>query len=303
MPNVPQADEQPQQLPGTPADTLIPRMQRPARALIGWMAADQAERVLAAADPTQITEEHRQRAAAARAAVAARPDAAPEPVVHDEVPDQLAGHVAWLQAHPMSAAQFEAGARVALVDLRTIRSIQPNVFSDHAEERVAHVEANDLAAIAAVALPVPEAEIQLPLQFDPNRAIWMVSSPNPNLRIVSEFHGNVGPGVVGLGFAVTITPSFIQVGEYQGRFILRDGYHRAYGFIRRGITTVPAFVRSYPTYDELAIPQGMLSQDAFLGERPPTLADYDDDDVASDVSLPATQKMIVVHGMELTPSG
>jgi hypothetical protein len=38
-----------------------------------------------------------------------------------------------------------------------------------------------------------------------------------------------------------------------------------------------------------------------LGDRPPRLADFLDDDVAADVDVPVVQKMIVVQGMELSP--
>jgi hypothetical protein len=47
----------------------------------------------------------------------------------------------------------------------------------------------------------------------------------------------------------------VQVARFQGRALLRDGYHRAYGFLSRGITHVPAFVRTMQTIGEV-VPQG-----------------------------------------------
>jgi hypothetical protein len=41
--------------------------------------------------------------------------------------------------------------------------------------------------------------------------------------------------------------------------------------------------------------------DVYLGNRPPLLRDFLDDEVAANVDVPAVQKMIVVQGMELTP--
>jgi hypothetical protein len=38
-----------------------------------------------------------------------------------------------------------------------------------------------------------------------------------------------------------------------------------------------------------------------MSERPPFLADFLEDDVSADVAVPAVQKMVVVHGLELTP--
>ena len=57
---------------------------------------------------------------------------------------------------------------------------------------------------------------------------WIVTSANMNLRIV----GNIGPlpmapGGSVLGFGVFAGPSFMQVARRNGRYFLRDGYHRA----------------------------------------------------------------------------
>ena len=111
--------------------------------------------------------------------------------------------------------------------------------------------------------------------------------------------GPLPGGAVGFGFVVAVLPSFLQVARYQGRYLLRDGYHRALGFLKRGITTVPAFVRDFDTFDDLGFNPGMLPQDSYLGQRPPVLVDYLDDAVSAEVMLPATQKMVVIQGLEL----
>ncbi len=46
----------------------------------------------------------------------------------------------------------------------------------------------------------------------------------------------------------------------------------------------------------------MLPQDAYLGERPALIRDYLDDTVAVDVRVPATQKVIVITGLEFQAS-
>jgi hypothetical protein len=66
---------------------------------------------------------------------------------------------------------------------------------------------------------------------------------------------------------------FIQVARFQGRLVLRDGYHRSYELLSRGITRVPAYVRDFDTTENLA-PPGMLPQGTWLGDRPPLLRDY-----------------------------
>jgi len=189
-----------------------------------------------------------------------------------------------------------------MADLRKICAVQPHVFTDHAEERTATSRGDEPESLAQISLPL-SAEAALPAQYDQVRQTWIIAGPNPNLRIVGNFGGPVQPGVIGFGFVVSILQSFIQVARVNGRCILRDGHHRAIGFLKRGIETVPVITRDYGEFEELGIGPGLLPTAAYLGPRPPLLVDYFDDVVSADVSLPAFQRMIVIHGLELTPMG
>ena len=95
----------------------------------------------------------------------------------------------------------------------------------------------------------------------------------------------------------------MQVAYYRDRYLLRDGYHRAYGFLSRGITRAPTFLRRFLTFEEMRLPAGLLPQDAFLGDRPPMLVDYLDNQVSAEILLPATQKIVVIQGLELSTLG
>jgi hypothetical protein len=112
----------------------------------------------------------------------------------------------------------------------------------------------------------------------------------------------MGQGAVILGFTVLAAPSFLQVVHFQGRALLQDGHHRSYGFLSRGITHVPAFVRTMPTIEEVVPPGIFLPQHSYLGNRPPMLRDYLDDEVACTVRLPAEQKLVLIQGIELNPA-
>jgi hypothetical protein len=107
-------------------------------------------------------------------------------------------------------------------------------------------------------------------------------------------------GMPGFGFVVTVGVSFVQVVRFQDRYVLRDGYHRAFGLLSRGITHVPAFVRDFDTAENLA-PAGMLPHGAWLGPRPPVLRDYHDDLVSESVTLPDGRRMVVIQALELSP--
>jgi hypothetical protein len=70
--------------------------------------------------------------------------------------------------------------------------------------------------------------------------VYTITSPNPNLKVVGNFHDQPADGPPGFGFRAAVTTSFLQVVRFQGRLVLRDGYHRACGLLSRGITHVPA---------------------------------------------------------------
>lgn len=287
----------------TSADTSgLARAYRPARALIGWMRQEHAVLTMARRDQGATDDPAlAARAEAARAAVAEREANAAQDAVLQNAPAGLSEHIEALRAHPQGSSMFAGGWSVAVAELAQVFAIQPTVYTDAAEERVREVVADDLEAVARVSLPIPQ-PVELPLQFDEARQAWMISSRNPNLRIVGQFTGQY-EGTPVVGFAVNVSASFIQVASFRGRYLLRDGYHRSYGFLRRGITHVPVFYRDFSTFEDLALPPGMLPQDAYLSERPARLADYLDDAVSENVELPASQKMLVIQGIEITPFG
>jgi hypothetical protein len=294
---VPPPEPRIEALPG--AETL-----RPARVLTGWMRPDDAYRLLNSGmngpTPAPIIETVQR----ARQAVAARGGGIDQARLVTGVPAELDDHVRALQASPAAAPMHAEGWQVALVNLSRVCAFQPAVLSDQALDRVQLVNENDLASIAAVTLPLTQGD-PLPVQYDPLRQAWIIVSDNQNLRIV----GNVGPMPVnhcgtGLGFGVIAGPSFMQVGRYKGRHYLRDGYHRAFGLLSRGITVVPAFVRDITAFEELMKdPRTMLPQDSYSGKQPPVLPDYLDSAVSTAVQVPATRKMIIIQALELTPVG
>src|SRR5216684_2023100 len=104
--------------------------------------------------------------------------------------------------------------------------------------------------------------------------------------LIASGQGQAPQGPPVLGFSVAIVTSFVRIARYRERYILVDGYHRAHGFLRRGIKVVPAFVSEVHSFESLGLPPvGMLPQDAYLGDRPPLLADYLTDEVSAAVMV------------------
>jgi hypothetical protein len=274
----------------------------PGRALIGWMTEEQATLALASRRQDQSDNDtFREQARAARAAVAARPAGVDQEGLVEPPPEALAAHIAQLAQQPLSAPYLAEGWQVMSVDLSRVCSLQQTVRADRAAARVAAIDPDDVSAVASVTLPAGIADEEIPVQFDEERRTWLISGANPNLKLVGHYGGRIQEGApLSFGFNVAVVPSFLQVARHHGRHVLRDGYHRAFGLLQRGITRVPAFVRDFGV-GGLGLGAGLFGTDVYLSTRPPLLPDFLDDAVAADVPIPAVQKMIVIQGMELTP--
>jgi hypothetical protein len=239
--------------------------------------------------------------ARAQAAVAARQPTLDQRHTLAELPETLAAHAQQLRAQPLFAPLAAEGWTFKLADLGQVCALQATVFRDHARERT-QAAAGDLLALASITLPMPEKQ-PLPVQYDAARNTWVISSLNPNLQILGHFKGPVQHHL-GCGFLVGILPSFVQVALYRGRYVLIDGYHRSLGLLARGIRKVPVLFRAFgadePLFTASAQPD-FLPEAVMLGERPPLLPDYLDDRVAAEVWLPTTRKIIIIHGVEVSP--
>ncbi len=293
------------ELAGTRAAEVQPaaQIQRPARALIGWMATADALRLLNGNTADRPpTDEQRRAVEAAQRRVAEREAVATATEATSDRPAELEGYMTVLRADPAAAQMFASGWDVAVVDLSKVIAFQPQVFTDSAADRMSGIDGSSIDDIARVTLPV-QPPASLPILFDAARKCWHVVSRNPNLQAVAPWAGPV-PTPQGLvtviGFVLSIPTSFVQVAEFDGRHYLRDGYHRAYALISAGVTNVPAFVRRIDTIEEL-VPPGMLPQAAYRGLTPPFLPDYLDDTVAASALLPAQQKLVAIQALELSP--
>ena len=288
--------------------TSLGHVTRPARALIGWMKQQEAQLMLAERNMQNANKQsHVDKANAARVAVGARAPITKQSDVLFDIDPALSGYVATFSTHPDFQPFAAEGWIVKIADLSKVIALQPMVFSDHAEERTRSATPDDMSALANITLPIQLAPESLPLQFDPTRSTWMITSRNPNLRIFGQFSAPVDAGngqlVTGCGFLVKVMPSFVQVILHKGRYLLRDGYHRSIGLLAQGITHVPVLFREFGEFEDLGVGVGMLPEQSYLGERPPFLADYLSEIVTAEVQMPASQKMLVIQGIEMNPIG
>lgn len=274
-----------------------------ARILLAWMNDAQAGAALAGASSAgRLTAAREMQLAAARAALKSRPPGRDQADLIRPLPAGMREYAARLEADPQAADYFADGFTPGLVDLSRLCVFQPTVHAEQAAERVAGADPGDIRGLAEITLPLAAPPRVIP-QFDQERLTFTTNLASQNLHIIGAFGGpaedDLPPGTVSVGFHLRVITSFVQVASIQGRYFLRDGYHRCLGLIQRGVRYAPALVRRDLPLAEL-VPPGMLEFEAFMGDRPPVLPDYWDERVSCAVPAAAPRKVIIVRASELS---
>lgn len=282
--------------------SLLPTVKK-ARTLIGWLPPEEGARWLAGRlhssvpDPTYLA-----RCTEALKKVGQRSANIDQANCFRPLPNDVTNYLGSLQNHPRLVQTLAEGGAPKLVNLRQICAIQPTIHVEDALARINNIHTDNWLELAQITFPQDDSG-RMPYIYDQVRHAWVLSSQNPNLRLLSPFNAEIKPGVHGFGFVVEIRPSFLQVAGVNGRYFLLDGYHRAYGLLASGIDWVPALVREYTNLADVKLTSGLLHPSTYMGERPPLLIDYLDPLVAADTTVPTTSKVILVQGLEMSPLG
>ncbi len=280
-------------------------MNRPARALVGWLAANEAVSMLLGRNPNpgdsvdvQIKASEPYRDAVERR----EPYVPTDPIVDDH---QFSDQLADVAARPEVQTSFHGLVwRTAVVDLTHVLSFQKLVFTDGPGIDAEHT---DSASLTELCLPTKQLLPPTGALTDPDGKGFTISSLNTNLRIVggqlSEANVAPGPGLPSVRMqAVTLLvsmgTSYMQVVRYRDRWFLRDGYHRASRLLRSSISIVPCIYIEANNFQEVQAGVGTFPFEVLYGDRPPALKDFWDDTVAADISQLAIRKVIRIRGEE-----
>ena len=259
--------------------------------------------------PADDVTEYTRRWEAARTALNARPPfhgAAPQ---LEALPPCLAERAEAFRQRPDVTAAFQKlDWTLGVVDLDRVLSLQKTVAADHAMDRIARVEADDMESLFSVCLPEPAPPTDLECIIDPDHRGLTFFSPNPNLRLgrhgIQERtipSGSTAPvGNIDLsGFALSLGLPFIQIGQLNDRWFVRDGYHRCYGFLCRGIRRIPCVLVRARSFDELAGNQpSFIEEEILFGERPPYVKDFLDDEVSATATRRDIRKIVRISAQE-----
>lgn len=287
-----------------------PVAQRSTRVLLGWLPPKDAVGQLLCRNPTpqdDLTSVN-QMIVAARSAVALRPAT----TIGDPVVTGDRGLLDRIAKRPEVRASFaDVPWRIEWVDLTRVLSVQKMITTDGLGLRVAEA-AGDPAALAELCLPTTQPLPPLGAFGDQDGHGFALSSLNPNLRVVGSniAEALVSPSpevppqkVQAFTFFVSLGASYVQVARYHGRSFLRDGYHRAAGLLRAGVTRIPAVVIDAPSFQFVAPAPGLFDHEVAFSDRAPRLADFWDDSVSADALQPEVRKVVRLRAEEFAVQG
>jgi len=280
-------------------------MIRKARALVGYIPRDNALQVIQGGviQPGSDQSSALQVWEQARSKVAARPVVQfADPTL--ELPAAYAQRAAEFMQRPDVQQNFAPHDwSVIALDLSVpILTYQTLVHSEDAVQRVSAVDIADPDAVFDACLPQSE-KVELPGGFDPSQNAFTISSLNPNLRIAS-FEVVETPVLQGLtkrivGFSMSLGSSHIQITEYRGRWMIRDGYHRLFGLMARGAKMVPCVLIRARSFEETGAGRpGFFGFELLYSDRPPLLSDFHDDNYSVEVTTPAVRKVVRIRAEE-----
>jgi hypothetical protein len=215
--------------------------------------------------------------------------------IERDLPAGCEAYIAEVMAIPQAAAIGQRPWAIRVVDLRRVVGFQVTVT----EERIElpnDLQSDDPCALTRFALRKPTGR-PMGITEGPGPNEYTVSAPDANLRVMGNVRGEAPLGPL-LGFVLGGGLPWIQVVAFQGRHVLRDGYHRAVGLLRAGINEVPVARVEGIELADLAIRPGFFPADLVLGPQPPLVVDFLDDALSRAGTARSQVKIIRIRADE-----
>jgi hypothetical protein len=278
---------------------LIPADRRNQCFLLGYYPEQEARQLLQGKGLEQDHfDEIMKRWAVAKAFIESLPPLSHEPEVRPILDPDALLEVSKVMDRPDCKQLFPDGTwSVSLLQLSGIIPFQPNIdlaySSGLGEETL-----NSADILGAVKLSFPYGKPStLAVSVDQPQKAITISGINPALQVVGFHCGQQdaqGPFVVSL--YISAGPNLVQATRYRGRYLLTNGYHRAYRLMRAGFTHIPCIVRSASNIAETgALGAGFFPESLLMSPRPPLFTDFADEVLAITVPTHAAKKVVRIR--------
>jgi hypothetical protein len=223
------------------------------------------------------------------------------PVNQRELSPLHSDYVKQLTENPGFRQIFRTDFAVREVELERVIAFQRHIDTEYAEE-LANKMASDDKYVMDSCLPlVFKQEVQV--SFDQTVPGVTFSSVSPKLQLGGlQIIGVGGPEVTiggqrvqqpGVIFLIGTQPNYVQVVEYESRYFLKNGYHRAYAALLSNRKQIPAVVYRAEDFATVgALNPAFFSRELLLSAAPPLLCDFLNEKIAVDVKLKPMRKIL-----------
>lgn len=215
-----------------------------------------------------------------------RPSAPPE--IEDFGADQ-SDHIERLQQFPVFQRLY--GGRkwsVRLIEISKIRSLVWWINTGYAENSTGEVENEDNSKLLQLCLPtdLPRRPVEIGLTKESPPGFLMVTD-DLNLTVVEAGIESTSGQEMQVVFKIGRNAVFMEVVSLGGHYLLKDGHHRAYSLMARGIKRVPCILVEGEDLSRIEHQNKpyALSPETFLGDKAPVVADLLDPDLTLNVKL------------------
>ena len=189
-------------------------------------------------------------------------------------------HLSALQAEALFQEFASPGGPVELVkiDLRKLVAVQPRVEWSHVEHLMDEApEPGDTDGLLKFCVPLqrdaPPASIQ-PAFAQTTQTLAFVTD-NPDFRVCGPVVESIGNGRAVLGFAIGPGLQQMSVMKFEGRYLLKNGHHRAVALAARGHIDAPVLLLHGTQIEHTPVVRpGRFSPSLVLGEAPPRVEDF-----------------------------
>jgi hypothetical protein len=265
------------------------------RELIGWDLDEYSYR-RQALDETEL----RDRAMHARASAADRAVQTPaNPLLTAETSQLQSIFAPMLDRDDLAREYKGSNWTLGVVDLRQVLAFQRRLVFDDSRLPLTVPQQHDWLSLLALALDSKRStahRISVSNGSLPGLDIC-IQSQNPDLQLVLSENDSLPMTLYG-------GSPFFEVAEFNGRWFLRDGYHRAFHLLRAGIHAMVAVILRATTIQELGATEPyFFSEETLFSPRPPRLVDFLSEELTVTYRRPRLLKTIRIRIEEtLEPS-
>jgi hypothetical protein len=280
---------------------------RQGRGLLGFMSEQEAVEFLRGTcvfeNEAELKSAQGKWASASRAvAELIRPLRAPE---RKPISQHFDKYLEQLAAQPVFKQSCGGDYTLQQIEIDNLIAFQRNIDTEYATELASKMKASEQSVMESC-LPLSFQQ-NLDVTFDPSTPGAVTFSTFSPKLIFSGMHvvGVGGPQVrigeqliqqPGALFLVGAQANYVQVTELNSRFLLKNGYHRAYAALLAGLKHLPVVLTKITDFAETgALRSGFFPKERLMSEAPPLLKDFVDDRFAMELKFRAMRKVIRVR--------